>query len=1577
MRSLSNKSYMVVYARESVSVYSGRYRGIWINNSGGTGYFYGGSVDSLYIDGKGTIKGGEYDTVSVNGEATLNILGNATTVDELKINSASANVTLTGGTYGTIWHNTNSTDSDNLSNIVKGSYVLISTDEKTKDEIVDNKGKKQIKNVRVAQVTGDRTAPTWEASDGSSDQYGIQINDIWYNTLLSTANFEDHIYNNTALTCIFRANDTDLKKICYYMQEVEVSKLADFTPLTSSQLDELRDAGKFSSDTTETDNSTAVIFTMVKSNNYAIVFYAYAVDEIGNRSEYICTNGILIDNVAPTIEINKNNITKGATEVTIPLTMSEDATLVYFCYDEYTEKNAGYDSITDLDAAVQKYIINGYNSYSNGGDTFSPFVKKQADGKWVPAVSDGGMVTIATNNNKKVEVPLHIAEVTEGENQITISGLTPDTTARILIQAIDKAGNLLPQNNTYMKYCQFADFRTTKLTPQIVTEPSVTGVYGDKPSKLTITGGKVSYNGTEIAGTWEITEDSSTRFEVGSNQTCAVTFTPENAQYGAVVAQVVPTIAKRKITIKAKTISTTYGEELPNIGDAFTIDNYSSSLAFDDKDSTIENTLRYDTEARKGADAGTYSYTLVSDSTNYEVNVEYMGEGATSGNLIIWKAQGAIERSANFKDNVEMTFGDPGLSISGFVTVTKGETTPSYKVIDSTNRSGRNDKIVTVTPEGKIEIHNAGTATIRISLPLTKNYESSTSNNNYFDISVTVNPKSIIYAPITKNYLYTKGGREQLSVESILPEGFGSIEDVKCNKPNAIDPNNILNGTPEVWGTGNPWYPTEIFYGVKTGEKDASAQIKIPITFTNNYIINENDENNIIINVVLVDRKVVKLQGEKVNLQNTLTYGQVLSELKFGDNTFIDSDTGEKVSGTLEWRTPNTTLDAGTYEAEWVFTPTDDKTYMECSGKIFITVNKADLVVVSAPIPETYTYSPLAISNDILNANAQAQGIVRDANRYQVAGTWSWVEPKLIPNAGQSTQEVLFTPNSGNYNTVKAKVTLTVKKATPYIQAPPSVNKVYVHGDFLETKDLMPGVARAGVNGPEIAGEFSWVYAGTKLSYVENVKNNKYQYLFWPDDTENYELKYDYISLTVNRADFPPQKPGNLNVKNSCKTLRDVQLPTGWEFVSGQVDLDAELEIDKEISVAVMYSGEDKDNYINTNLIITVTRSFCDHAKTERRDVVKATCIAEGNTGSLWCLDCNTRLEEGTVTPKDPTNHTALTSKVIKQPTTSEEGIMEYTCSACGYSATKAIAKIASSSSNSDDDDDDDDPAPTPTPTPAATPVPAVTPVRPNRIPVKSTVKEESKTPAPFLRGENGKEGWEVITEAVTEAAEGDTVVVDMNGSSVVPGDVFDRIRGKDITVEFDLGNGILWKVNGQSVEKGNVGDIDFTVRTGEDANDTIPVEIINNLTGERTYMNLSLAYEGEFGFEAVLSLNVGAANAGLYANLFYYNETTKELEFLCAGEIGQDGGAELTFTHASEYTIVIDEQPMETEQSQEVISETGVQDNQEDDNTVSITPDVENTGHTGLLIFCIILIAAALIVIGVIVFVKKNKKEE
>ena len=194
--------------------------------------------------------------------------------------------------------------------------------------------------------------------------------------------------------------------------------------------------------------------------------------------------------------------------------------------------------------------------------------------------------------------------------------------------------------------------------------------------------------------------------------------------------------------------------------------------------------------------------------------------------------------------------------------------------------------------------------------------------------------------------------------------------------------------------------------------------------------------------------------------------------------------------------------------------------------------------------------------------------------------------------------------------------------------------------------------------------------------------------------------------------------------------------------------------------------------------------------------------------------------------------------------------------------------------------------------------------VRPGTAPGSGTGTPVQGTKQPFIKGEDGKIGWDVIRAEEEQAQEGSTINVDMNGSVVVPGDIFDSIKGKDITITFDMGNGILWSVDGKSIITDKAGDIDFSVKTETNA---IPVDIVNNVTGERYSIQISLAYEGEFGFTAVLSIGLGKENAGYTASLYYYNESTGELEFICSDKVAEDGTVSLAFTHASDYVIAID----------------------------------------------------------------------
>ena len=153
-------------------------------------------------------------------------------------------------------------------------------------------------------------------------------------------------------------------------------------------------------------------------------------------------------------------------------------------------------------------------------------------------------------------------------------------------------------------------------------------------------------------------------------------------------------------------------------------------------------------------------------------------------------------------------------------------------------------------------------------------------------------------------------------------------------------------------------------------------------------------------------------------------------------------------------------------------------------------------------------------------------------------------------------------------------------------------------------------------------------------------------------------------------------------------------------------------------------------------------------------------------------------------------------------------------------------------------------------------------------------------------------------------------MTVDMNGTTKVPAEVFEAVAGKDVTLELDMGGGVKWEINGQDIPT----DLDFTdLDMGVSLNTSdIPVDVINMVTGEKSTVQLSLAHDGEFGFTLTLTAPLGVENKGLWANLYHYNTTQKQMLFETAAQVDASGNVALKFTHASEYAIVLDEKSHE-----------------------------------------------------------------
>lgn len=289
---------------------------------------------------------------------------------------------------------------------------------------------------------------------------------------------------------------------------------------------------------------------------------------------------------------------------------------------------------------------------------------------------------------------------------------------------------------------------------------------------------------------------------------------------------------------------------------------------------------------------------------------------------------------------------------------------------------------------------------------------------------------------------------------------------------------------------------------------------------------------------------------------------------------------------------------------------------------------------------------------------------------------------------------------------------------------------------------------------------------------------------------------------------------------------------------------------------------------------------------------------------------------------------------VVTEATATEKGLEKRTCT-CGVEETRDIPATGE----------------TPTVTTTAAPVipntsypiytgapstgtPTTTTTTTTVPPEDDVYEEEDDEEVPQIKGENGKKGWEVISDEIAKAKKGDKISVDMNGATKLPKNILKEIKGKKITVVIELDNGFTWTIKGEDVKSPKAIDL------GVSFNADIPAKVINKVTGTSSNVTISIAHDGEFGFKATLGVKLGKENKSLYANLYYYNENSGKAEFVCADKIDSKGVAELEFNHASDYIIVIDEEN-HAKKAEDVSGDT---DDNEDEDEVDVDVDTDES---------------------------------
>ena len=206
----------------------------------------------------------------------------------------------------------------------------------------------------------------------------------------------------------------------------------------------------------------------------------------------------------------------------------------------------------------------------------------------------------------------------------------------------------------------------------------------------------------------------------------------------------------------------------------------------------------------------------------------------------------------------------------------------------------------------------------------------------------------------------------------------------------------------------------------------------------------------------------------------------------------------------------------------------------------------------------------------------------------------------------------------------KDEWTYTIAKVKPVVEENPIVKeRVYDPKVTLKDTDIEGGKVTDG-KGKELKGSWSW----KEPVVVPGISNTGYVAVFTPDDS-NYAAVEIAVSVPVDPIENAPDMPSNVvEVENTCKMVKEVSLSDNWQWM--EKDRAKVLTAGGKVTAVAEYIGEDKGNYKNISVEVTITRAACeeDTAILYTGTGEKAPTCTETGIGHTECKLCGDVVRE-------------------------------------------------------------------------------------------------------------------------------------------------------------------------------------------------------------------------------------------------------------------------------------------------------------------------------------------------------------
>ena len=555
---------------------------------------------------------------------------------------------------------------------------------------------------------------------------------------------------------------------------------------------------------------------------------------------------------------------------------------------------------------------------------------------------------------------------------------------------------------------------------------------------------------------------------------------------------------------------------------------------------------------------------------------------------------------------------------------------------------------------------------------------------NGADVSQTfkINQATVTPNEITQYVFNDLAKTYEIDLRTLLPElpvgcEYGKIHNRGCDYH--FTDSTYLDSSNHIFVSNEGILTLPIVAAHSANVNDQIGTLTVPIVSTNYQPF------ELTIKVVIGQRIPLDQSGVSVSATD-ITYGQTLAESTLtATGSMICPRTQAVIPGTFAWKDGTIKPNAGSYDAEWTFTPAEGyEEYAPATGTVTVTVEPAELTGVSVGAPSTYYTGKPQHASRIAFGQSVDGTTVTFTYSDKVDGDYTSDGPTFT-DAG--TYTVYYKAEAANHKTATGTFTVTIAPLPISLLSVERISKSYdgtanVTLTASRLTFFSKTASRSGIILPDTALTFSDaqftmkqadgsylpspdVGNGKALSFTMTLANDNYVFESKPEGTKTVSDTFatdDTTRFTITRADAPVPTDGTLTIING---------------------LERTYEVDLAALLSALESPKSYGDIAYGAPTITVDAGYCDAATAKIENgklilpILANPVNTEGNVGSVTVIVTTSNYEDITLTVNifaknkitpvpdgevtaseitygQPLNASTITGK-MKDPTTGEE----------------------------------------------------------------------------------------------------------------------------------------------------------------------------------------------------------------------------------------------------------------------------------------------------------------------------------